>query len=102
MQRQRWPEQCRLAPGHHTASACLPGCRPQVLEQMCLEGCRQLFCTVSMSGASVVRHAGLFDVALVDEAAQLVEAESLILLHAHPGLAKLVLVRGLTRGARLQ
>ncbi len=69
---------------------------------MCLEGCRQLFCTVSMSGASVVRHAGLFDVALVDEAAQLVEAESLILLHAHPGLAKLVLVRGLTRGARLQ
>jgi hypothetical protein len=65
---------------------------PQVVEALLLRGCRQLFCTAAMSGAAVVRGAGLFDVALVDEAAQLVEAESLILLQAHPGLRKLLLV----------
>ena len=62
------------------------------LEQLCLEGCRQLFCTVATSGAGLVRRAGLFDVALVDEAAQLLEAESIILTHNHPGVKKLVMV----------
>ncbi len=63
------------------------------LEQLCLEGCRQLFCTVAMSGTGLVRRAGLFEVALVDEAAQLLEAESIILTHNHPGVKKLVMVR---------
>ena len=49
------------------------------------------------SGKAFLRRAGPLDVAVVDEAAQLVEAEALVLLHAQPGLRKLVMVRAWVR-----
>jgi hypothetical protein len=50
------------------------------LQQLCLQSCRHLFCTVAAVGSGVMTGAGSFDVAVIDEAAQLVEAETAILL----------------------
>eukprot|EP00775_Hariotina_reticulata_P007630 gene7630-7832_t len=53
---------------------------PQSVQRFCLQSCRLVFCTVSTAGSRVLADAGIFPVTVVDEAAQLVEAESAILL----------------------
>ncbi|GAQ79821.1 tRNA-splicing endonuclease positive effector [Klebsormidium nitens] len=62
------------------------------LETSCLQNAALVFCTVSCAGRSEMRSAGRFDLALIDEAAQLVEAETAIILTGWPGLKLLVLV----------
>eukprot|EP00899_Mesostigma_viride_P002454 jgi/Mesvir1/12209/Mv00438-RA.1 len=64
-------------------------------EEAVLRGARVLFCTVSSAGRpSLQQQAGVFHTVVVDEAAQLVEAETSIILtsSATTGMAQLVLV----------
>ena len=62
------------------------------LQDMVLQGASLVLCTVSMAGGGAMAGAGEFDVCVVDEAAQLVEAHSAIILNRCPELHLLVLV----------
>jgi superfamily I DNA and/or RNA helicase len=64
----------------------------QQLQEDILQGARVVLSTVSMAGSSSMAEAGGFDLCVIDEAAQLVEAESCIVVARWPGLRSLVLV----------
>ena len=57
----------------------------------CIKHARVVLCTVSSTGKSEVKGSGPFDLAVIDEAAQLVEAEA-ILAFRLTGIQKMVLV----------
>jgi hypothetical protein len=58
----------------------LPHANFYTLRRACLQGSRHVFCTVSMVGSRVMQEAGCFAVVVVDEAAQVVEAEIAIVV----------------------
>lgn len=62
------------------------------LEATVLQCSSLVLCTVAMSGGAVMKAAGEFSTCVVDEAAQLVEAHTAVLLHRCPELSQLVLV----------
>lgn len=63
------------------------------LRQLLMSEASVVMCTASMAGSSAVLSAdSKFDVALIDEAAQLVEAETAVVLRASAGARRLVLV----------
>eukprot|EP00250_Pteridium_aquilinum_P021248 c25066_g1_i4 orf=531-3587(-) len=61
------------------------------IEKMCLKSCSLIFCTVSSAGRDCMKHAAPFDCLIIDEAAQLVEAETAIAT-CLPGLKHAILV----------
>jgi superfamily I DNA and/or RNA helicase len=65
---------------------------PIQLEHFCLQNAALVFSTVSCAVRSIMKSAGPFDLALIDEAAQLVEAETTIILRGWPRLESLVLI----------
>ena len=76
-----------------TGSSSSSGATPvQQLQQDILQSAKLVLSTVSMAGSSSMAEAGAFDLCVIDEAAQLVEAESCIVLARWPGLRGLVLV----------
>eukprot|EP00897_Mesotaenium_endlicherianum_P000640 jgi/Mesen1/10577/ME000085S09909 len=61
------------------------------LRELLVADARLVLCTVASSGKGLVKGAGPYELVLVDEAAQLVEAEALVALQA-PGVERAVLV----------
>lgn len=61
------------------------------VEDMCLKNASLLFCTTSIAGGWRVKESGPFDYAIVDEAAQLVEAETAMITQL-TGLNQILLV----------
>lgn len=62
------------------------------VEPWLLKAARVILCTVSTTGSFLMRSAPAMDVCVIDEAAQLVEAEACIVLARFPTLKVLVLV----------
>ncbi|MCO5576944.1 hypothetical protein L7F22_030765 [Adiantum nelumboides] len=63
----------------------------EAVESLCLENCSVIFCTVSSAGRRCIKEAAPFKCLIIDEAAQLVEAETAIVTSL-PGLSHAVLV----------
>jgi hypothetical protein len=64
----------------------------EALQEAVLQEATLVLCTVSMAGGGAMRRSGKFSTCVVDEAAQLVEAHTAIVLNRWPNLRLLVLV----------
>jgi hypothetical protein len=79
-------------PRYAAAASSAQGGVNEELQKDVLQEAQLVMRTASMAGSSTMRTAGPFDVAVLDEAAQLVEAESCIVVARWPQLKVLVLV----------
>ncbi|KAI5075691.1 hypothetical protein GOP47_0009767 [Adiantum capillus-veneris] len=66
-------------------------CSDESIENLCMENSSLIFCTVSTAGRNCVKQAAPFKCLIIDEAAQLVEAETAIVTRL-PGLNHAILV----------
>eukprot|EP00897_Mesotaenium_endlicherianum_P000645 jgi/Mesen1/10581/ME000085S09916 len=69
----------------------LQRCCQYLIARKCIESAKLVVATVSSSGKSIIQRGGSFELVLIDEAAQLVEAETAI-AYQTPRLKQLVLV----------
>lgn len=85
-------EQCLARkPGFDIKGIPPPDALPLQMVIFCIENARVVFCTVSSTATRQVLQSGAFDLVVVDEAAQLVEAEAILALQLS-GIRRMVLV----------